>query len=93
MSTLTPTRERIKEKAKARSKPKPKKTKPKDESFNIERFFGMLLIISIFVAIVSLGTYNFLNWVAFGFDKNYVEIKRCIDNKGKWDYSKRVCGK
>jgi len=62
MSTLTPTRERIKERVKSRSKPK--KTKIKDESFNLERFFGMLLIIVILVAIVSLGTYNFINWIA-----------------------------
>ena len=91
MPTLTPIRERIKEKAKARSKPK--KTKPKDESFNSERFFGMLLIIVILVAIVSLGTYNLINWIAFGFDKNYIEIKRCIDNKGKWDYQSHKCSR
>lgn len=104
MPTLTPTRERIKEKAKARSeakqsKPssKPKKlkssSKSNDDSFNFERFIGTLIMIVIFVALVSFGTYNFLHWVAYGFDKNYSEIKQCQNNGGKWDHKLAKCSK
>lgn len=100
MPTLTPTRERIKERAKARSEAKqnkstakPKKIKLCDESFNFERFIGTLLMIVIFVALVSFGTYNFLHWIAYGFDKNYSEIKRCMNNGGKWDHKVAKCSK
>lgn len=101
MSTLTPTKERIKERAKARSeaknksatKSKPKKIKLSDDSFNLERFIGTLLMIVIFVALISFGTYNFLHYVAYGFDKNYSEIKQCMNNGGKWDHKMAKCSK
>lgn len=102
MPTLTPTRERIKERAKARSeakqsksapKSKPKKIKSNNESFNLERFTGTLLMIVIFVALVSFGTYNFLHYVAYGFDKNYSKIKQCRNNGGKWDHKLSKCSK
>ena len=102
MPTLTPTRERIKEKAKARSEAKQSKTAPKikskkiksfDTSFNLERFLGTLFMLTIFVALVSFGTYNFLHFAAFGFDKNYQDIKRCLNNGGKWDYKVAKCSK
>ena len=91
MPTEPPTRERIKKRAKVRSKPKKVKSNNDDNSFNLERFIGTLLMIVIFIALVSFGTYNFLHFVAYGFDKNYSEIKQCINNGGKWDHAKKAC--
>lgn len=100
MPTLTPTRERIKEKAKTRSEAKQnksttkqKKIKPNNESFNFDRFIGTLIMLVIFVALVSFGTYNFLHWAAYGFDKNYSQIKQCLNNGGKWNHKIAKCSK
>ncbi len=102
MPASTPTRERIKAEAKARSlvkqkksssKSKTKKQKSNEQGFNPVRFFNSLLAVSLFVGLISLGTYNLILFTAYGFDKQYLEINKCIYSKGKWDYKKNLCVK
>ncbi len=79
----------VKEKPKTRSRIKKKSNRKK--KLKNRNFFQLFFLILIFIVIVATSTYYLLHYVVFGFDKNFIQIKRCIDNGGKWDYDRASC--
>ena len=49
----------------------------------------MLLVLSLFLFVIF--TYNFALFIAHDFNIYFLEIDKCLDHGGRWDYNNTQC--